>query len=141
MKYARNVNNRAVDVRETDPEGHYTPNIVAEFLVVPDDVQDGWTLVGGVWTNPPPPRVPTADEIAAEEAEEAAAQAANKAQSDAEQAASVRALRTQKLKDCDWTQIGDSTADKAAWATYRQALRDITKQAGFPWTVEWPVQP
>ena len=79
MKYARNVNNRAVDVRETDPEGHYTPNIVAEFSVVPDDVQDGWTLVGGVWTNPPPPRVPTADEIAAEEAEEAAAQAANKA--------------------------------------------------------------
>lgn len=56
-------------------------------------------------------------------------------------AAEVRASRTEKLKDCDWTQISDSTADKAAWATYRQALRDITKQAGFPWTVEWPVQP
>jgi hypothetical protein len=131
----------AVDVRETDPEGHYTPNIVAEFLMVPDDVQDGWILANGVWTNPPSPSVPTVDEIAAEEAEEAAAQAASKAQSDTEQAASVRASRTQKLKDCDWTQIGDSTADKAAWATYRQALRDITTQAGFPWTVEWPVQP
>jgi len=56
-------------------------------------------------------------------------------------AAEVRTSRTQKLKDCDWTQINDSTADKAAWATYRQALRDITKQTGFPWIVEWPVQP
>jgi hypothetical protein len=141
MRYARNVNNRAVDVRETDPEGHYTPNIVAEFLMVPDDVQDGWELIGGVWTNPPLPSAPTADEIAAAVAEEAAAQATYKAQSDTEQAASVRASRTQKLKDCDWTQIGDSTADKAAWATYRQALRDVTTQDGFPWTVEWPVQP
>jgi len=67
--------------------------------------------------------------------------AADAAQKDTEQAASVRTSRTEKLKDCDWTQISDSTADKAAWATYRQSLRDITKQAGFPWTVEWPVQP
>ena len=59
----------------------------------------------------------------------------------AEQAASIRASRTEKLKDCDWTQISDSTADKAAWATYRQALRDISAQAGFPWTVVWPTQP
>jgi hypothetical protein len=60
---------------------------------------------------------------------------------DAEQAKSVRNSRTEKLKDSDWTQIADSTADKAAWATYRQALRDITSQSGFPWTVEWPVAP
>jgi hypothetical protein len=52
------------------------------------------------------------------------------------EAASVRASRTEKLRECDWTQISDSTADKAAWATYRQALRDVTKQAGFPWSVE-----
>ena len=31
--------------------------------------------------------------------------------------------------------------DKAAWAAYRQALRDISKQSGFPWTVAWPVAP
>ena len=67
--------------------------------------------------------------------------AAYKAQRDTEQAASVRASRTEKLKDCDWTQISDSTADKATWATYRQALRDISAQAGFPWTVVWPTQP
>ena len=64
-----------------------------------------------------------------------------KAAKDAEQAKSVRDSRTEKLKDSDWTQIADSTADKAAWATYRQALRDITAQAGFPWTIDWPTQP
>ena len=60
---------------------------------------------------------------------------------DAEQAKAVREQRTQKLKDCDWTQIADSTADKTAWATYRQQLRDITAQAGFPWTITWPDLP
>ena len=59
----------------------------------------------------------------------------------AEQAKHIRDSRTWKLQDCDWTQLVDSTADKAAWATHRQALRDITKQAGFPWTVEWPTSP
>jgi hypothetical protein len=68
-------------------------------------------------------------------------EAAYKAMKDAEQAKSVRASRTQLLKDCDWTQIADSTADKTAWATYRQALRDITGQAGFPWTITWPKDP
>ena len=68
-------------------------------------------------------------------------EAAYKAAKDAEQAKSIRNSRTEKLKDSDWTQIADSTADKAAWATYRQALRDITAQAGFPWTIEWPVAP
>jgi hypothetical protein len=57
------------------------------------------------------------------------------------QAASVRAERSTKLAASDWTQLADSTADKAAWATYRQALRDITAQAGFPWTIDWPAQP
>jgi hypothetical protein len=60
---------------------------------------------------------------------------------DAAQAANVRTSRNDKLKECDWTQIADSTADKATWATYRQALRDITKQTGFPWTIDWPEVP
>jgi hypothetical protein len=57
------------------------------------------------------------------------------------QAASVRSERNEKLAASDWTQLADSTADKAAWATHRQALRDITAQEGFPWTIDWPVQP
>ena len=68
-------------------------------------------------------------------------EAAYKARKDAEQAANVRNQRTEKLKDSDWTQIADSTADKAVWATYRQALRDVPTQAGFPWTITWPESP
>jgi hypothetical protein len=60
---------------------------------------------------------------------------------DAEQATAMRQQRTEKLKDSDWTQVADSPVDKAAWATYRQALRDITAQDGFPWTINWPDQP
>ena len=68
-------------------------------------------------------------------------EAAYRATKDAEQAANVRASRTQLLKDSDWTQIADSTADKAAWATYRQALRDISAQSSFPWDITWPDAP
>jgi hypothetical protein len=71
----------------------------------------------------------------------AADEAAYKARKDAEQAATVRNQRTEMLKDCDWTQIADSTADKTAWATYRQALRDVPLQTGFPWEITWPTQP
>jgi len=71
----------------------------------------------------------------------AADETAYRTQKDAEQAKAVREQRTQKLSDSDWTQIADSTADKTAWATYRQALRDITSQAGFPWTITWPDAP
>jgi len=59
----------------------------------------------------------------------------------AEQAAQVRAERNAKLSASDWTQVVDAPVDQAVWATYRQALRDITSQSGFPWTVNWPAQP
>ena len=68
-------------------------------------------------------------------------EAAYRATKDAEQAANIRTSRTQLLKDSDWTQIADSTADKAAWATYRQALRDISAQSSFPWDITWPDAP
>ena len=60
---------------------------------------------------------------------------------DTTQAISVRKQRDEKLAECDWTQVADAPVDKAVWATYRQALRDITAQSGFPWTVEWPESP
>lgn len=57
-------------------------------------------------------------------------------------AAAVRAQRNAKLFESDWTQLDDSPGqNKLAWATYRQALRDITAQEGFPWSVDWPTQP
>ena len=72
---------------------------------------------------------------------DAGEEAAYKARRDAEQAASVRTSRNDLLTKCDWTQIADSMADKPVWATYRQALRDVTLQDGFPWNVTWPEQP
>ena len=66
---------------------------------------------------------------------------AYKAQKDAEQAKNVRATRDAKLAECDWTQVADAPVDKAVWATYRQSLRDITTQEGFPWTVTYPEKP
>lgn len=57
------------------------------------------------------------------------------------QAESVREERNRRLADCDWTQLPDSPVDRAPWEVYRQALRDISSQQGFPWTVTWPTQP
>jgi hypothetical protein len=60
---------------------------------------------------------------------------------DAEQAKSVRAERNSLIAECDWTQVEDSPVDKAAWATYRQELRDLTLQEGFPFDVTYPTKP
>lgn len=79
-------------------------------------VQVGWTYADGVFYDPADPK--TAD--------------------------TVRALRDTLLDDCDWTQMGDcplSDTVKASWVTYRQALRDVPEQAGFPSDVTWPARP
>ncbi len=68
-------------------------------------------------------------------------EAAWKAMKDAEQAKAVRDDRTRRLSATDWTQLADAPVDKTAWATYRQALRDVPAQAGFPWNVQWPDTP
>ena len=57
--------------------------------------------------------------------------------------ANVRAIRDRLLVDSDWTQLPDSSADTAAWAAYRGALRDITTHANFPYLAieDWPTSP
>ena len=52
--------------------------------------------------------------------------------------------KNQLLSVSDWTQIPGNplTAEQqAAWATYRQELRDITAQSGYPFNVIWPTPP
>jgi len=69
---------------------------------------------------------------------------AYKAAKDIDQAKSVRSTRDTKLAECDWRVIKaaeTATTLDAAWATYRQALRDVTAQSGFPWTITWPDAP
>jgi len=56
-------------------------------------------------------------------------------------AAEVRDQRNKLLSQSDWTQVADAPVDKSVWATYRQTLRDITAQSGFPWTITWPESP
>ena len=63
------------------------------------------------------------------------------AEEEARAAAAVRAARDGRLRSCDWTQAVDAPVDAAAWATYRQALRDIPEQAGFPFIIDWPAPP
>ena len=67
---------------------------------------------------------------------------AYKAKVDADAATNVRSTRDNKLAECDWTQADDSPLKAAsAWTTYRQALRDVPTQSGFPHTVTWPPKP
>lgn len=56
-------------------------------------------------------------------------------------AASARAERDRRLAACDWTQVADAPVDRAAWADYRQALRDVPDQPGFPDVIAWPEEP
>lgn len=91
-------------------------------------------VLGPVFTDRPAQGDEPAKTAAEQEAE-------YKAMKDAEQAKSVRDQRNTKLTESDWTQLADSPVIKGLWATYRQSLRDITTQEGFPWTIEWPTQP
>jgi hypothetical protein len=84
------------------------------------------TLVDGEWLQ--------TWQVTAASAEEIAERLQNKE-------AEVRQQRNELLSACDWTQLPDSPADHEVWATYRQELRDVTSQEGFPWDVVWPEQP
>lgn len=57
-------------------------------------------------------------------------------------AKSIRMERNNMLAATDWTQGKDiSNTVSSAWTSYRQGLRDITSQPGFPLTIVWPKPP
>lgn len=58
-------------------------------------------------------------------------------------AESVRYQRNELLLNSDWTHSPPDRplANRQEWAEYRQALRDITKQEGFPFNIVWPELP
>ena len=71
-------------------------------------------------------------------------EAAYKAAKDADQAKSVRQSRDDKLKETDWIVIKNLELNAnipGVWEVYRQALRDVPNQQGFPWTITWPDAP
>jgi hypothetical protein len=78
----------------------------------------------------------SADEETARDAEEQAwADGAND-----RAAVQVREERDAKLAACDWRALSDVTLS-TEWRTYRQTLRDVSTQAGFPNSVTWPTEP
>lgn len=86
------------------------------------------SLVAGAWTLGWSTSNKTTEEIA---------------EYDADAATSVRSERDTRLAQSDWTQVADAPVDAVAWATYRQALRDITAHANWPNLVDsdWPTKP
>jgi len=59
-------------------------------------------------------------------------------------AGDVRAQRDLLMRQCDWVvarAIETQQPVPESWRTYRQALRDVTEQPGFPFDLVWPVQP
>jgi len=53
----------------------------------------------------------------------------------------IKLWRNAQLARTDWTQLADSSADKAVWATYRQELRDLPQQGGLADNVKMPNEP
>lgn len=54
----------------------------------------------------------------------------------------IKRERAAKLAASDWSQLADTpTTIREPWATYRQRLRDLPKQVGFPHTIDWPTPP
>ena len=54
----------------------------------------------------------------------------------------ARSRRAELLTGSDWTQLPDiPQATKDLWSPYRQALRDITEQEGYPYQISWPTAP
>ena len=77
---------------------------------------------------------------AEEEAARDAAEAEWAAGADTRKAEEVRQERNQLLSETDWMAGSDVTMS-TAWRTYRQALRDVPSQEGFPNDITWPTKP
>jgi hypothetical protein len=90
---------------------------LADNWIQSDVAQIGWDYDGTTFTAPPEPvpLPPTAEE--------------------------VRTERDRLLAASDWTQVADAPVNQTAWAAYRQELRDVPQQAGFPEAVIWPRKP
>jgi len=117
--------NTVRDVAPGNPTLIYHPDVAAFYTVeVPEGTTNGATLQDGVWVNLPPP-APVEPQPPSIESE----------------AASIRSRRNTMLADSDWTQVADAPVDKNAWAVYRQALREVPQQPGFPSSVVWPEAP
>ena len=59
-----------------------------------------------------------------------------------QEADEARTQRDALLAESDWTVLPDApVADEQDWKDYRQALRDVPQQTGFPTDINWPTKP
>ncbi|MDR0326294.1 MAG: phage tail assembly chaperone [Oscillospiraceae bacterium] len=104
------------------PEEQYHESYISQIIELPKGKGAGWRLTGGEWVSP----------------EEAGRDWG---------AAAARSERDRLLDRCDtvycnaanWEQMDGE--EKAVWHIYKQTLRDITEQKGFPHEVKWPDLP
>lgn len=116
MKLAKIENGAVENIIVVDPDN--IPDWCSDWPEATEETQVGGGYDGKSFSEPPEPPV------------------------DLEKlAADIRAKRSQLLAASDWTQVADAPVDQVAWATYRQALRDIPQQAGFPTDITWPTKP
>jgi len=121
MAWAVIENGVVVDRVRGDPKIIFVPEYAERFISAPDDVNHGWTFDGTNFA--PPPQLSPEEQLA-------------------KAAADARGFRDQLLAQTDWTQAADvPQATKDKWASYRQALRDVPQQPGFPDNIQWPAKP
>ena len=137
------------DLRRDNPQTSFPKKIgdailasYGIFHVMPDPQPEHDPLVQTVVRDAEPHRETAVDEDTGETYETGrwviGFTVVNKPQDEAEQA--VRNQRNRLLSETDWMALSDNTMTPE-WATYRQALRDITEQTGFPYSVNWPTKP
>jgi hypothetical protein len=130
---------RGIDVVFEGPQASTTPPYEISVRQGVEEINGKWFtkyVVGPVFTKY------TDDEGVVHSAEEQ--EAAYKARIDEQVSENVRTQRNKLLEETDWTQFNDSPLSeesKLAWQTYRQELRDITTQEGFPHNIIWPTKP
>jgi hypothetical protein len=105
-------NNTIINTVVADPEYAATHQLIE----TPEGAGIGFTFNGGKWVKL---NQSTTEELASY----------------------IRVQRDFKLSSSDWTQVADAPVDQEAWATYRQSLRDVPSQSGFPNEVTWPTEP
>ena len=91
---------------------------------VRDDVPEGWTPPDGCTAIP-----------------EAELPAGWQREPEQHDMADVRRERNGRLTASDWTQVSDAPVDQAAWAAYRQSLRDLPANYSGEGPIPWPQEP
>ena len=123
-----NAENTAFDVEINHPEYSWIP-----YTLDPDDTDmtvDNSVLLELIGSDYAAYVAPTAEEITAELA------ASVRGQRDGLLASDVDPIAGNALR---WAAL--TSANREAWSDYREALLDLTAQAGFPNTVTWPTKP